>query len=51
LKQLTAFPHRAAGSAYAQQAAEKIAQTLRKNAIKVTFQDFKTPATYVPIVY
>ena len=51
LKQLTAFPHRAAGSAYAQQAAEKIAQTLRENDFKVTFQDFKTPTTYVPIVY
>lgn len=51
LAKLTAFPHRGVGSVYEQEAAQSIAQTLQQNYFQVSQHAFKTPATYVPIVY
>ena len=51
LEKLTAFSHRAVGSEYEQQAALLIGETLRENGFETETQSFKTPATYVSIVY
>jgi Peptidase family M28 len=51
LKQLTAFPHRGAGTAYDRQAADLIKQTLHNLNFKVQEQHFKTPKTYISVVY
>ncbi|MFN4144831.1 MAG: M28 family metallopeptidase [Runella sp.] len=51
LQQLTAFPHRGAGSKYEPKAAKIISNELIGQGFKVDFQPFSTPANYVSIVY
>ncbi|AEI48417.1 M28 family metallopeptidase [Runella slithyformis] len=51
LEQLTAFPHRGAASKSNAKAAEIITKELNEAGFSVDFQSFRTPPTYLPIVY
>lgn len=51
LEQLTAFPHRGAASKSNAKAAEIIVNELKKAEFSVDFQSFRTPPTYLPVIY
>lgn len=51
LKELTAFPHRGVGSEYEKEAASLINKTLQNIGFNTSEQQFRTPKTYVPIVW
>jgi phosphatidylglycerophosphate synthase len=51
LQKLTESPHRGAGTTYDRQAADFIGQTLTDLGFKVKEQPFKTPKTYISVVY
>lgn len=51
LEQLTAFPHRGVASKSNAKAAEIITKELKETGFSVDFQSFRTPPTYLPIIY
>lgn len=51
LEKLTEFPHRGVGSKSNAKAAEVIAQELKSADFGIEYQSFRTPPTYLPIVY
>jgi hypothetical protein len=51
LQKLTDFPHRGTGTIYDRQSANLIGQTLLDLGFKVKEQAFKTPKTYVSVVF
>ena len=51
LEKLTEFPHRGVGSKSNAKAAEVIAEELKSADFGVEYQSFRTPPTYLPIVY
>lgn len=51
LKDLTAFPHRGVGGEYEKEAASLINKTLQNIGFNTSEQQFRTPKTYVPIVW
>ncbi len=51
LEQLTAFPHRGVASKSNAKAAEIITKELNEAGFSVDFQSFRTPPTYLPIIY
>ncbi|WP_428654645.1 M20/M25/M40 family metallo-hydrolase [Runella sp.] len=51
LEQLTAFPHRGTASKSNAKAADIISKELKEAGFAVDFQTFRTPPTYLPIVY
>jgi Zn-dependent M28 family amino/carboxypeptidase len=51
LQKLTDFPHRGTGTIYDRQTANLISQTIADLGFNVREQTFKTPKTYVSVVY
>lgn len=51
LEQLTAFPHRGAASKSNAKAGEIITKELQEAGFSVDFHSFRTPPTYLPIIY
>jgi acetylornithine deacetylase/succinyl-diaminopimelate desuccinylase-like protein len=51
LEKLTEFPHRGVGSKSNAKAAEVITEELKSAGFSVEYQSFRTPPTYLPIVY
>lgn len=51
LEKLTEFPHRGLGSKSNAKAAEVISEKLKSADFRVEYQSFRTPPTYLPIIY
>ncbi|MFN8348158.1 MAG: M28 family peptidase [Spirosomataceae bacterium] len=51
LEKLTEFPHRAVGSKSNAKAGEIITEVLKTTGFSAEYQSFRTPPTYLPIVY